>query len=138
MRRSNQHKHLRHGHGCRRHGLAVTLIEDCCGYRTAIRHASAVRKLIQLTACATTSAEDLIAELSPPPPKKSGGKSAAGAAKAGAAKVGGGDDNDDKNLPLRHKGPDAAPRPASHRRKKSQRCQQHRRRRRRSPPRARH
>ncbi|TLD20777.1 hypothetical protein PspLS_08661 [Pyricularia sp. CBS 133598] len=42
------------------HGFAMTLVDDCCGYRSAARHANAVRNLMQLTGCETTTAHDML------------------------------------------------------------------------------
>jgi len=55
-----------------RHGLATTIIEDCCGYRSPIRHTNAIKKLSQLTGCEAISADDLATLLrtGPPPAEK--------------------------------------------------------------------
>ncbi|KAL8356211.1 hypothetical protein RB601_001498 [Gaeumannomyces tritici] len=45
------------------HGLRMTIVEDCCGYRSLIRHNNAIRNLVQLTGCETATAEDLITSL---------------------------------------------------------------------------
>ncbi|TLD14172.1 uncharacterized protein PgNI_02872 [Pyricularia grisea] len=45
------------------HGFAMTLVDDCCGYRSAVRHANAVRNLMQLTGCETTTAHDMLVRL---------------------------------------------------------------------------
>ncbi|KAH8902303.1 hypothetical protein BR93DRAFT_953972 [Coniochaeta sp. PMI_546] len=34
-----------------RHGYDITLIDDCCGYRSDMRHSNAVHRLMQLTGC---------------------------------------------------------------------------------------
>ncbi|EFX03108.1 isochorismatase family protein [Grosmannia clavigera kw1407] len=36
-----------------RHGLALTIIDDCCGYRSEIRHKNAIASLVRLTGCET-------------------------------------------------------------------------------------
>ncbi|TPX16552.1 uncharacterized protein E0L32_003846 [Thyridium curvatum] len=48
-----------------RHGLAVTLVEDCCGRRSGVRHHNALQKLAQLVGSETTTGAELIATLSP-------------------------------------------------------------------------
>ncbi|KAL8388267.1 hypothetical protein RB595_009347 [Gaeumannomyces hyphopodioides] len=45
------------------HGLRMTIVEDCCGYRSLVRHNNAIRNLVQLTGCETATAEDLISSL---------------------------------------------------------------------------
>lgn len=42
------------------HGLTLTIIEDCCGYRDATRHSNAISSLVQLTGCDTLSAEHVL------------------------------------------------------------------------------
>ncbi len=47
-----------------RHGLAVTIIDDCCVYRSEIRHSNAVRKLADLIGAEAMLADDVIAAVS--------------------------------------------------------------------------
>ncbi|KLU83719.1 isochorismatase [Magnaporthiopsis poae ATCC 64411] len=49
------------------HGLQMTIVNDCCGYRSAVRHTNAIRNLVQLTGCETTTAQDLISSLTGSP-----------------------------------------------------------------------
>ncbi|KAL1891413.1 hypothetical protein Sste5346_007676 [Sporothrix stenoceras] len=43
-----------------RHGLTLTIIEDCCGYRDVARHSDAISSLVQLTGCDTLSADHVL------------------------------------------------------------------------------
>ncbi|KAK3682909.1 hypothetical protein B0T22DRAFT_387213 [Podospora appendiculata] len=51
-----------------RHGYAMTVVEDCCGYRSEMRHTNAIQQLMQLTGSEVTDAESVIANLRPPKP----------------------------------------------------------------------
>ncbi|KAK3332718.1 hypothetical protein B0T19DRAFT_416364 [Cercophora scortea] len=51
-----------------RHGYAMTVVEDCCGYRSEMRHTNAMQQLMQLTGSEVTDAESVIANLRPPKP----------------------------------------------------------------------
>ncbi|CAK7567441.1 MAG: hypothetical protein SEPTF4163_005406 [Sporothrix epigloea] len=53
-----------------RHGLSLTIIEDCCGYRDITRHENAIASLIQLTGCETLSAENVLESMVPQPSDK--------------------------------------------------------------------
>ncbi|SPQ26413.1 8240921c-da3c-4cf2-95aa-03c0e53b5322 [Thermothielavioides terrestris] len=55
--------------GAGQHGCAVTLLEDCCGFRKTARHVSAVRQLMHLTGCEVVSADTLLEQLQPPAPQ---------------------------------------------------------------------
>ncbi|KXJ95046.1 hypothetical protein Micbo1qcDRAFT_216712 [Microdochium bolleyi] len=33
------------------HGFAITIVKDCCGYRSAIRHHAALKQIVELTGC---------------------------------------------------------------------------------------
>ena len=46
-----------------RHGYAITIIDDCLGYRSKARHDEALRKLIEFTGCETISSTDLIRDI---------------------------------------------------------------------------
>ncbi|KAK4113062.1 hypothetical protein N656DRAFT_836583 [Canariomyces notabilis] len=48
------------------HGYDMTIVEDCCGYRKAMRHINAVRQLVHLTGSEMISSEALLTELQPP------------------------------------------------------------------------
>ncbi|KAG6031178.1 hypothetical protein E4U41_007667 [Claviceps citrina] len=45
------------------HGLSITIVEDCCGYRNEQRQLAAMRNLIKLTGCEIASAEEVIENL---------------------------------------------------------------------------
>jgi len=80
-----------------RHGLAVTIIEDCCGYRSERRHINALRKLVQLTGCETSSAEDVTTAIAPKdPPNEVPAGQASGKTNSKTGKNDGG-----KHLPIR-------------------------------------
>lgn len=52
-----------------RHGYEMTIVEDCCGFRSEMRHANAVRQLMQLVGSEAMNAETIIEKLQPPKPK---------------------------------------------------------------------
>ncbi|KAK3903602.1 hypothetical protein C8A05DRAFT_32672 [Staphylotrichum tortipilum] len=65
--------------GAGQHGYEVTLVEDCCGFRSAMRHLNAVRQLSHLTGCDAISSETLLEDLQPtPPPEASEGSKTTG------------------------------------------------------------
>ncbi|OAA35046.1 isochorismatase [Metarhizium rileyi] len=45
------------------HGMSITVVEDCCGYRNAQRQLAAVRNLIKLTGCEVASSAELVEKL---------------------------------------------------------------------------
>ena len=51
-----------------RHGYDITLVDDCCGYRSDMRHSNAVHRLMQLTGCEVTTSSDIMAKLKPEKP----------------------------------------------------------------------
>lgn len=53
------------------HGMAITVIEDCCGYRHESRQAAAIKNLIELTGCEILSSQEVLKTLLP---SKSGTK----------------------------------------------------------------
>ncbi|KAH6842280.1 hypothetical protein B0I37DRAFT_195121 [Chaetomium sp. MPI-CAGE-AT-0009] len=53
--------------GAAQHGYSVTLVEDCCGFRSTMRHLNAVRQLDHLVGCDVVSADTLLDQLQPPP-----------------------------------------------------------------------
>jgi hypothetical protein len=52
------------------HGYTITLIDDCCGYRSDMRHSNAIHQLMHLTGCEVTTAEDAMAEWKPKKQKR--------------------------------------------------------------------
>lgn len=46
-----------------RHGLAITIVEDCLGYRSKARHDEALKRLVEFTGCETITSAELIEEL---------------------------------------------------------------------------
>lgn len=53
------------------HGLDITIAEDCCGYRSEMRHMNAARRLMDQTGCEFANAEDIIPTLTPESPSSS-------------------------------------------------------------------
>lgn len=49
------------------HGLSITVVEDCCGYRSEQRLLAAVKSLIDLTGCEIASSPELLESLQPKP-----------------------------------------------------------------------
>ncbi|PNP41692.1 hypothetical protein TGAMA5MH_06285 [Trichoderma gamsii] len=47
------------------HGMAITVIEDCCGYRHKSRQAAAIKNLIELTGCEILPSEEVLKTLAP-------------------------------------------------------------------------
>lgn len=47
------------------HGMAITVIEDCCGYRHESRQAAAINNLIELTGCEILSSQEVLKTLLP-------------------------------------------------------------------------
>ncbi|KAL7892048.1 hypothetical protein HDV63DRAFT_390958 [Trichoderma sp. SZMC 28014] len=66
------------------HGMAITVIEDCCGYRHKSRQAAAIKNLIELTGCEILSSQEVLKTLVPSKPetRTQGGPSSAKRAKA--------------------------------------------------------
>ncbi|KAK4214593.1 alpha-ketoglutarate-dependent dioxygenase alkB 2 [Rhypophila decipiens] len=52
-----------------RHGYEMTLVEDCCGFRSEMRHINAVRQLMQLVGSEAMTAETIMEKLQPTKPK---------------------------------------------------------------------
>ncbi|KAM5352165.1 hypothetical protein ACJ41O_004888 [Fusarium nematophilum] len=52
------------------HGMTITIIDDCCGYRSEARKASAIASLVDLTGCEVASVDEVM-ELIQPKPKPS-------------------------------------------------------------------
>ncbi|KAL6898116.1 hypothetical protein GGI43DRAFT_408432 [Trichoderma evansii] len=50
------------------HGMAITVIEDCCGYRHESRQAAAIKNLIELTGCEILSSQEVLKTLVPSKP----------------------------------------------------------------------
>ncbi|KAK1762594.1 hypothetical protein QBC33DRAFT_600078 [Phialemonium atrogriseum] len=56
------------------HGYDMTIVEDCCGYRSDMRHGNALRQLMDLTGCDVMEAADVISKMKPAEPDiKEGG-----------------------------------------------------------------
>ncbi|KAH7030696.1 uncharacterized protein B0I36DRAFT_267168 [Microdochium trichocladiopsis] len=41
------------------HGFAITLVKDCCGYRSSIRHNAAIKQIVELTGCDVLDLEEI-------------------------------------------------------------------------------
>ncbi|KAL7921735.1 hypothetical protein ACQKWADRAFT_295109 [Trichoderma austrokoningii] len=65
------------------HGMAITVIEDCCGYRHESRQAAAIKNLIELTGCEILSSKEVLKTLVP---SKSETKPPSGSRNAKSAK----------------------------------------------------
>jgi nicotinamidase-related amidase/alkylated DNA repair dioxygenase AlkB len=48
-----------------KYGYAITIVEDCCGYRSELRQSSAVQLLVDHTGCEVATREDAIGGLQP-------------------------------------------------------------------------
>ncbi|KAF7548995.1 hypothetical protein G7Z17_g6688 [Cylindrodendrum hubeiense] len=62
------------------HGMAITVVHDCCGFRSEARQAKAINSLIELTGCEIASYEEVMETIQPKPvaekeSNKSDGKS---------------------------------------------------------------
>ncbi|KAF3760986.1 hypothetical protein M406DRAFT_93844 [Cryphonectria parasitica EP155] len=53
------------------HGFSITIVEDCCGYRSEMRHMNTARKLMEQTGCEFTTAADVRSTLLPGAPSSS-------------------------------------------------------------------
>lgn len=51
------------------HGLSITIVEDCCGYRDDLRQRRAVQGLMEFTGCEVATAEEVLEMIQPLPPK---------------------------------------------------------------------
>ncbi|EXM32257.1 hypothetical protein V3481_008048 [Fusarium oxysporum f. sp. vasinfectum] len=53
------------------HGMAITIVDDCCGYRSESRKTSAIASLIELTGCEIASYDEVMEVIQPKskPPK---------------------------------------------------------------------
>lgn len=52
------------------HGFDITIVEDCCGYRSEMRHMNAARSLVDQTGCHFANAADVIPTLRPRSPPR--------------------------------------------------------------------
>lgn len=52
------------------HGFDITIVEDCCGYRSETRHMNAASKLMEQTGCEFRNAADVIPTLRPKSPSQ--------------------------------------------------------------------
>ncbi|RDA89375.1 hypothetical protein CP532_6247 [Ophiocordyceps camponoti-leonardi (nom. inval.)] len=57
------------------HGMTITLVEDCCGYRSDVRQVTAVKNLVHLTGCNVATSEGLLRDIIRPQEEKTGEKS---------------------------------------------------------------
>ncbi|KAL1875413.1 hypothetical protein Daus18300_003152 [Diaporthe australafricana] len=53
------------------YGFEITIVEDCCGYRSEARHMNATRKLAELTGCEFATVADIVPTLRPRPQSRS-------------------------------------------------------------------
>jgi nicotinamidase-related amidase/alkylated DNA repair dioxygenase AlkB len=53
------------------YGFDITIVEDCCGYRSKARHMNATRKLAEMTGCEFATVSDIVPTLRPRPQSKS-------------------------------------------------------------------
>ncbi|GKU01568.1 isochorismatase family protein family [Fusarium langsethiae] len=49
------------------HGMAITVVDDCCGYRTESRKSEAIASLIELTGCEIASYDEVMEVIQPKP-----------------------------------------------------------------------
>lgn len=85
------------------HGMAITIVDDCCGYRTESRKSAAIASIIELTGCEIASYDEVMEVIQPKPkskPTKSRGAkpsaSSSGLEKPRAAKPDSNKENDRK------------------------------------------
>ncbi|KAM0343088.1 hypothetical protein ACHAPU_008836 [Fusarium lateritium] len=52
------------------HGMAITIVDDCCGYRNESRKAAAIASLIELTGCEIASFDEVMDVIKPKPKSK--------------------------------------------------------------------
>lgn len=51
------------------YGFDITIVEDCCGYRSEMRHMNAARKLTEMTGCEFSTAANVISTFRPKTPE---------------------------------------------------------------------
>lgn len=51
------------------HGMAITIIKDCCGYRHESRRIAAMKSLVELTGCEFQSSQEVLSNLPPLEPE---------------------------------------------------------------------
>ncbi|KAF4121006.1 Isochorismatase family [Geosmithia morbida] len=51
------------------HGLSITVVEDCCGYRIEERQRKAIKSLMDFTGCEIASSEEVLETIMPPQTK---------------------------------------------------------------------
>ncbi|OLN86326.1 DNA oxidative demethylase ALKBH2-like protein 2 [Colletotrichum chlorophyti] len=54
-----------------KYGNSITLVEDCCGFRSDLRHSNAVRSLVDVTGCEVQDSEAVLENLNPTRPAAS-------------------------------------------------------------------
>ncbi|KAG5665908.1 hypothetical protein KAF25_010033 [Fusarium avenaceum] len=52
------------------HGMAITIVDDCCGYRNESRKTAAIASLIELTGCEIASYDEVMEVIQPKPKPK--------------------------------------------------------------------
>lgn len=52
------------------HGMAITIVEDCCGSRSDARQTRAIQSLIELTGCEVASSAEVFESLEPKPKRQ--------------------------------------------------------------------
>ncbi|KAK7931596.1 hypothetical protein PG985_002308 [Apiospora marii] len=50
------------------HGLDITIVEDCCGRRSSMRHNNALKHIVKTTGCEVVSAKEVAEKLKPKEP----------------------------------------------------------------------
>ncbi|KAK7942656.1 uncharacterized protein PG986_011769 [Apiospora aurea] len=53
------------------HGLDITIVEDCCGRRSSMRHANVLKQIVKTTGCEVISAKEVVEKLKPKEKKES-------------------------------------------------------------------
>lgn len=53
------------------YGFDITIVEDCCGYRSEARHMNATRKLAEMTGCEFATVAEIVPTLRPRPQARS-------------------------------------------------------------------
>ncbi|UKZ55301.1 hypothetical protein TrVGV298_009121 [Trichoderma virens] len=71
------------------HGMAITVIEDCCGYRHESRRAAAIKSLVELTGCEILSSKEVLSTLPSTPSVIGASKKAPNTPSAPRAKAAG-------------------------------------------------
>lgn len=67
------------------YGFDITIVEDCCGYRSEMRHMNAARKLTEMTGCEFSTAANVIPTLRPKTPPETSPKATGKTPRASSA-----------------------------------------------------